>query len=412
MTDPTPFERRLALALQREAGPRRPVDAVAIAAGARAAAPARRWPWLSRQTDSSRRVGRRSALRLGALVALLALAGGSLLLVGGSTSRPPAPWTPVPTLEGETIAPGVLLITDDGAGNDLMSVLPHGMEDVALAPDGGVWAAAGDRLFRLGSGEHWSIPRDLAVATDLTADHEGRLWATLGDEVGSFKDGAWTMAPPWPAATLAGRPAAPRAIEVTTDGRVWVSSGVAVAYLDGGSWIPAVDGDGLPIVGGRVARDLAATGDGGLWVRATETLLHLFDGVAWTSVAPPGVLEIGLIAAGPAGEVWVYDSAPAPPGCGGSDARRLARFDGEGWTVPQDRTPRIEHDMCYYGWMAVGLDRRLWAVADTWVFVYDSGPFWRAVVRANESPLQVAPDGSIWLHGSEGFIVIDGNAGT
>jgi ligand-binding sensor domain-containing protein len=286
------------------------------------------------------------------------------------------------------------------------------MDDVAFAPDGAIWAVGPEGLFRLGQEQTFPLPGSPRTASDLTAAPDGTLWAALDDGVASFRDGVWTMAPAFPA----------RAIEVTPDGHVWASSGSAVARLDDGVWTAARDDDGAPIPGGGQPRDLAASRDGWLWVRDGDGLLHRHDGTSWeTLVAPVDLAGEAPIAAGLDGEVWVYEPLTPPPSCGHGhydQYDRLARYDEDGWTVSPHPAPRIEHDMCYYGYMAVGSDGRLWATNGDRVAVYD-GSAWVEVLGPSgtefvppepssfQVPLEVAPDGSLWLSGGAGFIVID-----
>jgi hypothetical protein len=364
---------------------------------------------------------------LAAILSALLVAGTALLIVGSRSSQSPSPtsWTPSPTLVSQTIAPGISLITHDDAGHDLRpfldgDVAPQGMHDVAFALDGGIWAVGPAGLFRLGHEGTYPLPGDVSGATDLTAAPDGTLWATFESGVASFRDGAWTMAPPFP-----GRAATVQAIEVGADGRVWASSGSAVASLDDGTWIEAHAADDSPIVGGFKPGELALSREGSLWVREGSRRLSRFDGTGWESVTPPHDLLVGLMAAGPDGEVWVYEPLVPPPSCGHGhydQHDRLARFDQDGWTVSPHAAPRIQHEMCYYGYMAVGGDGRLWATNGDRVAVYDGTrwvetygpPEWERTPESNggvQTPLEVAPDGSVWLQHGSGFLVFEPTVG-
>jgi hypothetical protein len=107
MDDPTTFEHRLAMALDRLAGPRRPVDAMAITRRASATA----WTWRTRS--------RVSATRFAAAAAFVALFGGFLLVTRS------VDWETVPAPAADTVPRGLPPATGP-AGNGLIAYSSDG----------------------------------------------------------------------------------------------------------------------------------------------------------------------------------------------------------------------------------------------------------------------------------------------
>jgi streptogramin lyase len=209
------------------------------------------------------------------------------------------------------------------------------------------------------------------------------------------------------------------AIEVLPDGQVWAASLTELAHLDGDAWtaFPYQDERGERFRVGSEHRDVVAAPDGSIWARTGngDRLLH-FDGASWSSVAAPGGQgpdSINLFSVGPGGEVWAFESEVPPPSCshGKHDLGRLARYDSGAWSISPHAAPRIQHEMCYYGFMVADHDGRLWGTNGNYLEVYD-GTAWTKVLNdtTTQSPLSLAPDGSIWFHNSDGVFIVDRDA--
>jgi streptogramin lyase len=383
-------------------------DAAAIAHFAAATRPGGRWV-------PSARAGWLSDWRWWALAILVALSAGTFVVAGAIRPSPTlTPWTPVPTLPTEVYAPGVALLTDDGAGHVLAEPFGYDHLEFAFGPDGAVWTLSSSGLVRLGVPDDHQIRmaaphRDQGLpAYDLTAAPDGTLWVVTDRSVASFRDGAWTTAPDFPGQ--------PMAIEILPDGQVWVGSLTKLARLDGDAWtaFPFQDERGGRYTVGSEPRDLVAAPDGSIWARASsgDRLLH-FDGATWSSIAAPGgdgPDSIDLFSVGPGGEVWAFESEVPPPSCGHGKhvPGRLARYHGEAWSVSPHAAPRIQHEECYYGFTVADHDGRLWGTNGNYLEVYD-GTAWTTVLDATttQSPLSLAPDGSIWFHNDEGVFIVD-----
>ena len=369
-----------------------------------------------------------SATRLFAIFAILTISTGTGALFLAASQGPTSvvepspsstPWAPPSGLVTEEPSPGVLLVTGDGAGRRL-DIRPPDERGLAFGPDGAIWLVDDRGLVRLGQDETYPAPGTTVFFPDLTVAPDGTPWVLAHDTVASFRDGVWTDAPEFPGEVPA------KALEVLLDGTVWARSTTTLARLDGDVWTasPIEDEQGpIPDYETIFAGDLASTSRGGLWVticntqigspglpKGRENLLR-FDGQAWQSDPP----EMGdgrcatVLAAGPDGEVWA--SFADRPGA-------LARHDGTGWEIsPSDAgIPGIGGT----GWLAptmvVGHDGRLWATGyrpegdvlgvydgTTWTDVY--GPI--EDTRLTEQPLEVAPDGSIWLWTDKGILVVN-----
>ena len=198
MDEMTPFERRLAAALQDHAGPIRPVDAMAVTRGARATGSRRRW-WPFGHTSSTAigtaRVGthpmyERSrpmllAAPLTAIATVVALVGGTLILTTDQ-EVPPAPaasaselrWERV-DLDLETGAPWILDLDWDAGRFSLRDVT--GQRQVST--DGLTWSPPdlyapepSERVVRWGDREvvtrNWLMSDDAATLTIIGPDGE------------------------------------------------------------------------------------------------------------------------------------------------------------------------------------------------------------------------------------------------
>ncbi len=304
------------------------------------------------------------AARLVVAGAIVALFGGFLLAglltqpserVAAPASSPTATWTPPPELTMEEIAPGVTQATLAGVGSFEAASAPH---DFAFDAHGDMWLLSPAGLQRVGDDTAHPSPGPMPYDPDLSLAPDGALWTLANDTVASFRDGAWTEAPPFPGDTED----PPGALEVLPDGTVWARTTTTLARLDGDAWTAyrITDDEGpVPDAGYVFPGDLAWTPDGSLWVttngarkRKRGGLLR-FDGEVFHQVEPPVPVEgwIGPLVSGQDGELWAYLDADPP---------RLARFDGTDWEssgrVPRDPTDGLllRQDGRFARWPPVG----------------------------------------------------------
>jgi hypothetical protein len=452
MDDMNPFEQQVAAEVAREMRPSRPVDAVAVIAAVDAVRSPR---WRFQTMFSATKF-----LVAGAIVALF----GGFLLSGVMTQQPsdepPPPaaastsaspladptWTPPPELVMVEIAPGVTKAAVPGVSSleswwldpetspqqdavaeerVLISMMLQDAEEETNGPyefdftfdrEGDLWLLSPAGLLRVGDDTAYPSPGQMWHYPDLSSAPDGALWALANDTVASFRDGAWTAAPPFPGDAPAD------ALEVLPDGTVWARSTTTLARLDGDAWTAhrITDEQGpVPERRRHFPGALSWTPDGSLWVttngarkRKTGDLLR-FDGEVFHPVELPVPVEgwIGPLASGPDGELWAYLDADPP---------RLARFDGTDWGA-SGRVPRIATDLCS-GRMVSAPDGRLWAIprkrgpqhhdCDGDVLGAYDGATWTGVGALPESwltevaKLHMGPDGNLWVESAPGLFLI------
>ncbi len=242
----------------------------------------------------------------------------------------------------ERVGDGALRIVEDGTEHEVDSPIM----DIAVAPDGTVWAAKRRWVFALGVPGQVSTDRGgprlinrIDVAPDGTllvrggpgGDSEGQM-ATLDGET-------WTAVPPSPLVTYSNDDVPPT---WASDGSLWRgvsgAEGSGVGRLDDGSWTLHRVEDVAPIATtasqGWLARQpiqpIAATPDGAVWAATDSGSLSRFDGESWQEFRPldallgeatDGVDAIGPgdLAAGADGTVWAVM---------GADDVYLVRHDG------------------------------------------------------------------------------------
>jgi hypothetical protein len=255
-------------------------------------------------------------------------------------------------------------------------------------------------------------PRDLAVAPD------GTVWAATDVGVFSFDGEGWTRRfddPAW-------------AVAIDDLGAVWISSGGPVGRLDEGEVALARwDGESWERVvwppeqsGGRVV--MAALPNGEVWVTrlgysscGTGPLMR-YDGAALAAVQVgdrpfrPSGGYVFEIEAAPNGDLWVggyirsgdpsyqpnhFDPSIEPP--------VLARFDGEAWTVYDWPLPN-PMDRCYDPLldMAVGPDGVVWLAYPDGLGSFDGTQGTLYIEGAWVYAVDVAPDGTVWYSDEQG----------
>jgi ligand-binding sensor domain-containing protein len=239
----------------------------------------------------------------------------------------------------------------DGAGWQAVEVMPGGrVSDLAFADDGTPWAAAvGGMHYPGGSlayhdGNGWvevTSKHGLHSISTIATGPRGMVAAGTNLGLGIYQDGEWRLLRDGPAYNSI------TTVAVTPDGVAWfgfgdhsvATPGGGLSRFDGQEWQYALDDAEVSVLG--------VAPDGSLWAGVGCEVLR-FDGIAWQTVSrcggdfPPGnTLDIAFT---PDGAAWVAN------GFG------LARFDGKSWTV------------------------------------------YERLVNS----LDVAPDGTLWVHGWEG----------
>ena len=170
--------------------------------------------------------------------------------------------------------------------------------------DGRVWTSYGPDDGLASSG----YVRDLAVAPD------GDIWAATGGGVAHFDGQAWRMITQMDG-TVVGNV---RSIAVGPDGAIWagLSQEGRVARLRDGVW--EVFGEEQGLTAGDYVFSLAISSDGTAFA-GTYNGLFVFDGVAWDPI-PDSPRYINDIAFAKDGSVWVA-----------SEFEGVARYDGSYW---------------------------------------------------------------------------------
>ncbi len=382
-----------------------------------------------------------SATRLVAALAIVALGTGTLFFAaspGPASVVSPSPssmtWTPPAGLITEEVEPGVLRVVDDGAGHDLVTEPPLGLE---FSPDGRLWLLEGGtegirsmvELGRADSEVDFGSPRE-RYWFDMAFGPDGTAWAKLGGNqhgatLASYDGAGWTERP-WPDGSEVG------AIEATRDGAVLVAGtvddgpGPRVTRIDEGGRtdLPTPDDPALRGSYHGLVGYLAAAPDGTVWLSngwfhlwpgAPSSLQGLlrFDGERWQLVDPmPDVpsRRAGPLAIGPDGTLWVYLETDGPA------SRRLARWRDDEWTVfsQDDGVPRLVLPQVWDAQFAVDGAGTLWIPYTMWdqtelrepwtdrcpgVISFD-GSASRQYLEGHcgaENRLAVAPDGSVWV---------------
>ncbi len=347
MDDLIDFEQRLAADLERLAGPRRPVDAMAISRSVTTAARSRPWSIITRRAQRPLReetVGGRSRTMFGlfryaAAAVIVALFGAYLL-----ADLPQRPPDPVPaSTSGELV--------------------PTGLEMVVPPRSQGY----GYQVVRDANGDVWSLGEQLR----RFSDRDGTL--TLTGEWGLVDDaafsGIWMLAP----AQGAG---------------VWLV-GSDIRHFDGTRFVDVVE---VP-VGGPTG--LAEAPDGTLWA-AVEGGVVRWDGSSWNDM---GVgYEADILGIDALGGVWVNDgsdSGPTHPG--------VSRFDGTSWrthgTVDHPRLDGFD-----FGSLGVTSNGTVYLPANGALLAFD-GLTWSELPHApymgEMGLISVGPDDALWLADGE-----------
>jgi hypothetical protein len=328
------------------------------------------------------------ATRFAMAAAIVALAGGVLLVGIPATSPSPPPVTVDSMLSGMVVdewSPGLIAVENDGHRDIYREPGMWGEGEIRVGRDGSVWIIwPAGRFFRLGDetmydldgfydrehdsrdigafevgpdGTLWAIARGGVTAFDPEIDEwswleiddvhamaigaDGTVWATTDDVLVSF-DGEDRIDHPWPPANA--RDMNLDSIRVSDDGVVWLMwekdrDWGTVVRFDGDEW----QFDPLPSpVESYVEADVSP--DGILWVAADDEIVHRslarFDGSEWTVFGEAegvqgwggkqGFVPQESISASLGDSVLVDasgDDQDFPAECSG-----MARFDGTTWT--------------------------------------------------------------------------------
>ena len=211
-------------------------------------------------------------------------------------------------------------------------------------PTGNVWAATGERIYRLVGARWEAVHRfdgERGRAVDLRVGPDGVLWAATSGEVCYLSGEGWRK--------LAG-PESDRRSPISSicparDGGLWLGTRRGAYRYDGVAWAPhAIEGaDGVMAV-----REAA---DGAMWFGVMDGVIREADGLQRHFTHADGlsagpVVEIALDRRG--GEVWVSTLL-----------EEVARYAGERWEpVPGNRETTFN-----------GIRR---------IFQADDGTFWLA----------------------------------
>jgi len=348
MDDMKAFERQLAARLEHKAGPRRPVDAMAIASSVTTEAAAGRWALVTRRLRGSVPAFS-SVARFVAATVIVALFGGFLLV--GILAEPetgeftPAAVTPSPspvTVDGllagmvtsEDPEHGVIRVENDGHRDIYRESGMWGEGDIEVGADGSVWIIWPEgRFFRLGQevmydlDQFYDAEHGYYDIDGFEAGPDGTLWATSGDDIVSFDSelDEWTP--------------------LETDGTLVHDMAIGV---DGTAWLMTDDGlvridaDGSTLHPWPQANDhaedwgsLQVSDDGVVWLtwaadREWGTIVR-FDGDEWHFEPLPSPVQPYVEArVSPEGTLWIAGDEEIVH-------RSLARFDGSEWTVFDER---------------------------------------------------------------------------
>jgi len=373
-----------------------------------------------------------------ALPALLLLASLSLAAcTGGTPTAPPPPVEasvdrPMPspsaflpaTPTAEPVPPPATMEAMSSVATDLAPgwVRYDGInevQDLAFAPDGGLWASTTGGLVRwdLGTGSYTRYP---ISAYRLAVTPDGNLW--LEGEYGLCRfDGTACERPPDLPETMAGDLFA---LEVTAAGDLWVGGAQGAGRFDGTSWtgyplgVAVTDLDashtgevwaatpkgvaryeeaedrwvfytqehGLPSTQVQVA-GVSPAGDA--WAYVVWEGLYRLDGDEWLPVEVPPGGQVRQIAFAPDGMLWVgtVGGTHYPGGA-------LSRWTGEGWDEASRGSGLIS-----FSAVAPGPDDVV-AAASLGLAVYQDGE-WRMLkdgpTSSRVASVAVTPDGSAWF---------------
>ncbi len=302
----------------------------------------------------------------------------------------------VPTKDGVYVATGAGIYRLAGsrwARVWPVAQAPAGLGRLLAVSHDEIWAVFSSGPWHFSKGAWTLEPVDPRYprghVNDLALAPDGTVWAAGTDGVSYRRDGRWVVAD----ATRA------NAIYVGDDGTVWAAGlggatvGVEVWMLrfDGTQWVRGPVAS-CPLSG---VASLAIDSSGEVWAGGTDGVaaggLARFDGQSWKvvrEVAGSEVRNVVVFGTASGGDIWVEVESP-------ESTRQIVRFDGTIWTATEEPAGARAIDLAADGTVWVSTDRGP-AVLDgeRWVL-----PHANVQVRTTGA-ISVAPDGTVFAAGS------------
>jgi hypothetical protein len=232
------------------------------------------------------------------------------------------------------------------------------VSDLALAPDGTVWAAGPDGVAYRRDGR-WTIV-DVGEASLIAVGRDGSPWVGSGSDEECRVSRLTPNGMAWVRSAVSSCPPDSRGLSslaVDANGALWVAW-TGMAPCEGGGWIgcPAagltrLDGPSWEVIRALEGLELTnptivgTTQTGDMWVVDDPTEYRdpaepespvraaRFDGTDWTVVELPEGFMADIVVASD-GTLWAW-AYWTPASTGGGD-RGPARYDGTAWTLPYD----------------------------------------------------------------------------
>jgi hypothetical protein len=255
------------------------------------------------------------------------------------------------------------------------------LHDLAVTPDGTVWAATGEGLMRL-QGVGWESILEGKEANALAIAADGSLWVGLGGQVQRLDGASWET-------VFSCGEHLPRGkvldIEFTLSGAVWIANGFGLASFDGQEWTTY----------DRLINSLVVAPDGALWMNGWEGtqgsfFVARFDGEKWTTLKGadsfPGGFLLGAVT--PDGLLW-----GTVPGGGLASFVGLSWEDERSWTL-YSRAGELPLDEVLT--MAVAPDGALWVGMSSGAARFDGA--WTAYAKGHAvRAIAFGSQGEVWL---------------
>jgi hypothetical protein len=356
-----------------------------------------------------RRTYRRGIAVAVAAAAIVFLVIGSIALLspfsGEQTEMVTDPTTP-------STIPGTTLPVTPVPGSSASGLI-NKINDLALAPDGTIWAATRGGVVRRDPGasvpvvfgEQDGLPAadvsQIVVAADGTVWASGSGWVAYYDQtwqtVEADDPSPWTLvADPkvgvWTTGT--NNQGEEVLLQVDRNGMEQISLPEGLGL--GSSVEIAVDAAGRALVVDKVEGHVVYVYDGGSWSELTTDGWR--PGSGYSSI-------VGNIAIAPDGALWIATWADGDPEPGGTPASGVASFDGQAWT----RYTTADGLASDAGTVVIGQDGTVWVVHSDAVSRLD-GDTWTVheVAGSPRSGAVGGSDGTLWLAMDSGIVHLDG----
>ena len=254
---------------------------------------------------------------------------------------------------------------------------------IERGPDGGLWAATGEAIYRLEGGQ-WRAVRRFGRPTrlvDLRRGTRGEIWGATAGRVLRYNGQAWDLFEPAGGARF-------RVIAIcpAQTGGVWVSTRSGLFQFDGRNWEP------LSLERDAPALSVCETADGAIWLGLVDGVVRKAGTVERHFTADDGLPEgrvIEIVEAND-GQIWISTALNG-----------VARYNGATWTrVPEGSEVQFNGVRRIYPaddgtfWLASPIDGAIHTDGTTWArytlreglpgsTVWDicqdaDGPFWFA----------------------------------